>query len=88
MFAGKSASQIPPEQHPRHGSEHLSIPKICHGESVETNQTNPDDVVESDTITRARIPNSCSTHSQPLNGRCSAHYSTNPSPIFAIQGQI
>ena len=88
MFPGKSKNRISSEQHPRRGSERLTLSNIAQGESMETNQTNPDAVVESDnTLTRSRISNLC-THSQPLNGGCSAHYSANPSPIFAIQGDI
>ena len=74
--------------HHRNGSERLNIPKICKGESVETEQTIPDGVVDSDTLSRSRMANSCSIHSQPLNGGCLSHYTTNPSPIFAIQGMV
>ena len=89
MLPGKCGNQISTGIHHRNGSERLNIPKICKGESVETEQTIPDGVVESDTISnRTRMANSCSLHSHPFNGGCSTQYTTNPSPIFAIQGKI
>ena len=83
MLPGKCGNQISTGIHHRNGSERLNIPKICKGESVETEQTIPDGVVESETISnRTRMANSCSLHSHPFNGGCSTQYTTNPSPIF------
>ena len=57
------------------------------GESMETDQTVSERIGESDTLSRSRMANSCSLHSQPLNGGCLSNYNSNQSPIFAIQGK-
>ena len=54
---------------------------------METDQTVSERIGESDTLSRSRMANSCSLHSQPLNGGCLSNYNSNQSPIFAIQGK-
>lgn len=54
---------------------------------METDQTVSERIGESDTLSRSRMANSCSIHSQPLNGGCLSNYNSNQSPIFAIQGK-
>ena len=54
---------------------------------METDQTVSERMGESDTLSRSRMANSCSIHSQPLNGGCLSNYNSNQSPIFAIQGK-